>query len=199
MSEKKLQMKVFMELNMLLTRDVVQKLMNALNVPDEIRQKQIEPDAILFLNDLQNWDRFNPNIFDRTLQEVGDQTLLETARKLEWLSSPFSLKELLTTELSPKEWKFLIMCGASKVNVKGDENAEEMFQLCIEHSVISKDMEDLCDSLEILKRTELAQKVRIFTSTFEDMSAEDFLQEMHGQKRYQIQKAEVSLASAINN
>ena len=201
MSEsRKNQMRVFAKLEGLLTPDTIEKLKNALEVPAAISE-EIGTKPIKFLNALRNWDEFNPKNFDLALRMIDNQTILHTARQLEWLSSPSykqpisthelcstkSLKRLLITELTSEQWVTLTT-GTSEVSVEGNESANEMFELCIENGIITRDMEDLGESLEIIKRSDLAVKVRNYQSTFKHISNANFRNEIFEQIEHEIKE-----------
>ena len=186
MSQSKHELKVFVELDDLMTPEIVGKLKNAIEIPEGISE-EIGTDPARFINALRNWNHFNPNTFDRALRMMGNNILLHTARQLEWLSCPSyrepktakeirstkSLKELLLTGLTKKQWR--ILTSRSTVSWEGNENANKMFQLCVESGIISRDMENLGEYLEIIERNDLALKVRSYAPTFRDMPNENFL------------------------
>ena len=183
--DRKRQIKAFTELGKLLTPEILQKLQNAIELPSKIQQ-DTGKDPILFLNSLKNWKHFDPSRFDLALQSIGHHSILHQARQLEWLSSPQfkprtsdqsksakTLVDLLTTEITSQQWVVLTSCSA-EVSVKGDEGSHEMLKLCVEKEIVTGDLEHLCDSLEIMERKDLAIKVRGFKSTFQNISNDDF-------------------------
>ena len=190
---RKLKMKAFTELGKLLTPETVERLQNAISIPARISQ-DTGTNPTFFLNSLKNWNDFNPQTFDLALQAHGDQTILSIARQLEWLSTPHSkpmppseeakpatarsLVELLTSEMSRENWVALTSSNA-EVSVKGDEGSMEMLQVCIESSIITRDMDDLCSSLEIIERNDLAIKVRKFETTFLNIPSDVFREQIH--------------------
>ena len=183
-------MSALTKLNDLLTPDIIHKLENAMEIPSRMREN-IRSKPMLFINTLKNWKQFDPNRLDNALEMMGDQTLLLTARQLEWLSTPRrkqlttteepksvkSLVELLTSEMSSCQWEILTTSNP-KVSVTGNEAAKEMLKLCVDNKIITSDMNDLSESLSILKRSDLADKVRRYTPIFQKMSKESFQEEI---------------------
>ena len=180
MSEsRRQQRKVFTELDPLLTPPVIRKLENALEIPARIRENT-KCNPIKFLYALKEWEYFNPAIFDQALQNIGGN-ILHTARQLEWLSNPSykppvtrrepkTMKrfvELLTEELTSKEW--LIVSETSE-----EAEPKEMLKLCLNKKIITSDMDELCQSLEDVKRNDLAEKVQSFANIFQGMTPVQF-------------------------
>ena len=187
--DRKRQIKVFTELGKLFTPEILQRLQNAIELSSKIQQ-DTGKDPILFLNSLKNWKHFNPSRFDLALQSIGHHSILHQARQLEWLSTPYfkprtsdkpksakTLVDLLTTEITTQQWVVLTSCSA-EVSVKGDEGSHEMLRLCVENNIITTDMNDLCESLDLMERQDMAKQVRNYVSVFRDMSQERFQSEM---------------------
>ena len=182
-------MKVYVELDKLMTPEIIEKLKNTLRVPGGVSEG-IGTDTVSFLTALKKWKDFDPCEFDAALEMIGGK-LQYTARQLKWLSSPSSLspasadephptntfRELLITGMTKKHW-IMLTASSSKVSLDGKESGNQIFQLCIENSIITRDTEDLAECLEILKRNDLASKVRGYASTFKKMSDEEFRSQM---------------------
>ena len=181
--ERKNEIKVFVELEPLLTPQTIVKLQNAIEVPARIAQ-ETKNDPIKFLYALKEWDQFDPSTFDLALQGVGG-SILHTARKLEWLSDPShrqrvhkeetkSMKtfvQLLTQGIASREWMLL-------ANTDSDTGPKSMLKQCIENRVITSNMVDLCEDLEIVKRNDLANQVRSYIATFQNLSSGKFRQQI---------------------
>ena len=200
MEEKKHQAKVLVELDKLMTPDIVEKLKKKLEIPAGMSEAT-GTNPVKFLYSLRDWGKFNPNTFDRALQMMGNQTLLHTARKLEWLSSPSykqsitgeepcstkSFKKLLETELTNEQW-VILTASTSEVSIEENRSKNEMFQLCIEKGIITKDMEDLSEYLDIVERSDLAIKVRRFTLTFKYMTNDQFRRELYNEIEQEVEE-----------
>ena len=166
-----------MELQSSLTPQVLRNLENALNVPGRIIEKT-GSDPIKFLTSMKHWDQFNPALFDLALQGISGQMHV-TARKLKWLSDPNykqektsdasveSFVQLLTSELTVNEWVLL-------ADIPSEVETQSMVKACLDKKIITNDLNSLCEYLEIVRRSDLAIKVRSFKSTFQNIPNDDF-------------------------
>ena len=82
-----------------------------------------------------------------------------------------TLVQLLTQGMTSHEWMVL-------ARTSSDTGPKSMLKQCIENRVITSNMVDLCEDLELVKRNDLANKVLTFASTFQNLSSRKFRQQI---------------------
>ena len=138
--------------------------------------ERVRNDPIRFLFALQDWEGFDPALFDRTVQDIS-VNILDTARELEWLSNPYYEKlpadnktksigkfvRLLTEELTSVQWLLL-------ADTFSEEGPKSLLKRCLGNDLISPDLKDFKEMLEIIERSDLAAKLDSYSPIFKDLS-----------------------------
>ena len=178
------EVEILVELCERLTKQDIEKLQNALNMPAEIRE-QIGTNSNDFIYALNyDWEDFKPGRFHTCLYAIGRADLVPIASRIPWLCIPPGKEieicvtrntktfiNLLKNELESKNWKFIMRNIALKP--KGEINVQNAMESCIEKGLFTNDLEKLCSILSRIGRVDLVKKIIPYKAIFADVSNEE--------------------------
>ena len=170
------------ELTERLSRDDINKLLNALSVPEGVCHW--ECDATDFLHALKGWTEFNPFSFYQSLNSIRPD-LISIALTIKWLCTD-SPVTLTTESLTIKSFIEMLKKGISTSNLKilhtryskGKTSKEVRFettmQLLAANNLIKKDLSSLSQLLNDLKLNKFVSKLQPYKAVFQDLHDQEF-------------------------
>ena len=178
------EVETFAELDELLTSPILETLKNALQIPARMAE-EIE-DPIDFLNTAKTWEDYDPVTFHDALKVMGRSDILAKAGKLEWLCTPSSkqtvrheeprsvktLVRMLADDVTSRQWKIIV----SQISTRrtGKIQAREVLKLCLENNLITKDLTELSELMERVKRNDIASQLSSYSATFSQITKTEF-------------------------
>ena len=165
-----------------LSLDDILKIRDIIAFPEGLREEVTEVPQFLFA--LERWKGLNPFKFYNALCNIRPD-LISIACKIPWLcvSSPDKLEqeeelsiksliELLRSEIAKREW---ILIYNSIANEPADNIGFELtLNKMLEKGYIKKDLTFLSETLKIIERYDLVDKLRAYHSIFSEMGDEEF-------------------------
>ena len=167
------------ELSMALTEDIIKKIQLNLNIPISVQNiiKDSKYDGRVFLLQLKKLEGLEIS-FMETIEQMNNLELIMPAKKIKWLNSkkrefkfrtPKTFLKLLdNVELN--DWKIII----SIYNIPDCNNLAEVIYYCVDEDIITKDLDLLCNLMEIIKRSDMIKRIQEYIVIFEECNKEKF-------------------------